>query len=98
MFALSLATVAFAAAASAIPTRRDTGPWCANLGVATIDSVPSFTLAAYNATGTNTNTTGEPLVLGQAGAISGGGYLRWLSVSAPCFPLQSVLTDNCYVI
>ena len=76
MLAFSLITVAFAAVASALPTakRAILGPWCDNLGGGAFDNVSNFTVAAYNTTGTNTNTTGAPLVLGQAGAIDGASF------------------------
>ena len=76
MLAFSLLTVAFAAVASALPTakRAILGPWCDNLGGGAFDNVSNFTVAAYNTTGTNTNTTGAPLVLGQAGAIDGASF------------------------
>ena len=82
MLAFSLLTVAFAAVASALPAakRSAPGPWCNNLGGGAFDNVANFTVAAYNTTGTNTNTTGAPLVLGQAGAIDGAS-LKVFSVS-----------------
>lgn len=76
MLALSLLTVAFAAVASAFPAAKRSAPgsWCNNLGGGAFDNVANFTVAAYNTTGTNTNTTGAPLVLGQAGAIDGASF------------------------
>ncbi|PIL34285.1 hypothetical protein GSI_03060 [Ganoderma sinense ZZ0214-1] len=75
MLAFSLLAVTFAAVASALPAaKRALGPWCDNLGGGAFDNVANFTVAAYNTTGTNTNTTGAPLVLGQAGAIDGASF------------------------
>ncbi|KAI1788575.1 hypothetical protein LXA43DRAFT_894395 [Ganoderma leucocontextum] len=76
MLAFSLLTAAFAAVASALPAakRAAPGPWCDNLGGGAFDSVANFTVAAFNATGTNTDTTGAPLVLGQAGAVDGASF------------------------
>ncbi|EJF56934.1 hypothetical protein DICSQDRAFT_112382 [Dichomitus squalens LYAD-421 SS1] len=72
MLAFGLLTAVLAAVASALPAaKRAPGAWCNGLGGGAFDSLSNFTLAAYNATGINTNTTGAPLVLGSAGAISG---------------------------
>lgn len=72
MFALSLLTLAFAASAAfAVPAMKRTSPSCTNLGGGAFDNAKTFTLAAYNTSLPNANTTGVPLVLGQAGAISG---------------------------
>ena len=84
MFAFGLLTFAFAATASvsvAFPAvkRAASGPWCNNLGIGAFDNQKNFTLTAYNTTLPNANTTGAPLVLGQAGAITGE-ELKVLSV------------------
>lgn len=59
--------------------RAAPGPWCDGLGPGAFDEAFNVTLAAWNTTGTNTNTTGAPLVLGSGGAISGASF-RHLSV------------------
>ncbi|KAI0654331.1 hypothetical protein C8Q70DRAFT_926020 [Cubamyces menziesii] len=54
----------------ATPMKRAApGPWCDGLGSGVFDTSSSFTLAAYNTTGPNTDSTGAPLVLGTAGAF-----------------------------
>ncbi|OBZ72803.1 hypothetical protein A0H81_06940 [Grifola frondosa] len=71
---LSLLVLALAGTSLALPApprRREPGAWCNNLGGGAFDIAYNFTLAAYNSTGTNTNSTGVPLVLGQAGATTG---------------------------
>ena len=81
MLAFSLLTATLAAVASALPAaKRAPGPWCDGLGGGAFDTLANFTLAAYNATGTNANSTGAPLVLGPAGAITGA-ELKDLAVS-----------------
>ncbi|KAM5530892.1 hypothetical protein V8D89_015424, partial [Ganoderma adspersum] len=52
---------------------------CDNLGGGVFDNVSNFTVATYNTTGTNTNTTGAPLVLRQAGAIDGASFKVFLT-------------------
>ncbi|RDX40628.1 hypothetical protein OH76DRAFT_1412848 [Lentinus brumalis] len=76
MFALNLLTLAFAAAATvALPAaKRDLAPSCNLLGGGAFDTATNFTLAAWNTTLPNANNTGVPLVLGQAGAISGAEF------------------------
>ena len=76
MFALNILTLAFAAtAAVALPAvKRDLAPSCNLLGGGAFDTAQNFTLAAWNTTLPNANNTGVPLVLGQAGAISGAEF------------------------
>ncbi|KAJ3490101.1 hypothetical protein NLI96_g1685 [Meripilus lineatus] len=50
------------------------GPQCDGLGPGAFDIAYNFTLAAYNTTFPNANSTGSPLVLGQAGAIPGASF------------------------
>jgi len=50
------------------------GPSCNGLGVGAFDVAANFSLAALNVTLPNVNTTGAPLVLGQAGAIDGATF------------------------
>ena len=90
MFAFNLLVLALGAASSvvALPTKRDTAPSCAGLGGGAFDTASNFTLSAYYTDESlNTNTTGVPLVLGQAGAISGASF-KVLSVrtrlGVPC--------------
>jgi len=66
---LVLATLSVAA-----PTARQipSGP-CANF-IGGFANATSFTLAALNVTLPNANTTGAPLVLGQAGAVDGAEF------------------------
>ncbi|KAJ3490100.1 hypothetical protein NLI96_g1686 [Meripilus lineatus] len=76
--AFALLALAFTGIASALPTiqKRDppTSPGCVGLGGGAFDNISSFTLAAYNKTLPNANSTGAPLVLGQAGAIVGASF------------------------
>lgn len=69
---LGLAVFTFA---SQLHVARQTEPvvgnWCAGLGGNTVDSLESFTLAAWNSTGNNANATGNPLVLSATGATRG---------------------------
>ena len=88
MFALNLLTLALGAASSALaaPAKRSLAPSCANLGGGAFDTADNFTFAAYYTDGPNANTTGVPLVLGQAGAIDGASF-KVLSVRpAPSLP------------
>lgn len=82
-----------AAAVSAAPTldarQFAPGPQCSGLGIAVFDIAYNFTLAAYNVTGPNTNDTGVPLVLGQAGAVDGASF-KILSVR----PLHQVVSPR----
>ncbi len=66
-----LATAAFAMPAS---KRQEPGPWCDGLGAGAFDVASGFSLAAYNTSTPNANTTGAPLVFGQAGATDGASY------------------------
>ena len=63
------------APALSFPVTRQTEPavgdWCTGLGGNTIDSLESFTLAAWNPAGNNQNDTGNPLVLSSTGASAG---------------------------
>jgi hypothetical protein len=72
--ALVLAPLAIAATSLAIPTARQlpSGP-CAHFAGG-FDTASNFTLAALNRTLPNANSTGAPLVLGQAGAIDGAEF------------------------
>ncbi|KAH9939753.1 uncharacterized protein BXZ73DRAFT_75924 [Epithele typhae] len=85
MFALSALSVALAAAASVagLPTFADKratasatlAPSCDGLGWGAFDTQANFTVAAlFVDSSKNTNTTGLPLVLGQAGATSGASF------------------------
>lgn len=72
---LSLLTLAFAAtSALAVPTSKLTSSACDGLGRGAFDNVATFTLAAWNSTLPNANSTGVPLVFGSAGAISGASF------------------------
>ncbi|KAI0364638.1 hypothetical protein BV20DRAFT_955777 [Pilatotrama ljubarskyi] len=66
--------------------RATPGPWCDGLGGGAFDEALDFTLAAYNATGPNTNTTGAPLVLASGGAISGAELRRFATYAS--FPFN----------
>ncbi|KAI0329508.1 hypothetical protein GY45DRAFT_1324954 [Cubamyces sp. BRFM 1775] len=66
----ALAAALSASSAMATPLKRATpGPSCDGLGSGAFDTSSSFTLAAYNTTGPNANSTGAPLVLGTAGVV-----------------------------
>lgn len=72
----------FFTACQALPTlesRQLPGPGCEGLGIGSFNTASNFTLAAWNKTLPNANSTGVPLVLAQAGA---GESFRVLSVSA----------------
>lgn len=79
----ALLPVAFLGVVTALPALqvRDppTGSWCNGLGGGAFDVINSFTLAAYNKTLPNANSTGAPLVLSQAGTVTGAQF-RVLSV------------------
>ncbi|OSD00304.1 hypothetical protein PYCCODRAFT_695093 [Trametes coccinea BRFM310] len=80
MLAFSVLAVALTAATSTLahPTvklpRAAPGPWCNGLGAGAFDEAFNFTIGAYNATGTNTNSTGAPIVVNSAGAIDGASF------------------------
>lgn len=77
---LALFPLALGALASPLPspslTSRQTapGPQCSGLGAGAFDIAYNFTLAAYNVTLPNANSTGAPLVIGQAGAVDGESF------------------------
>ena len=58
-------------------TEPAVGDWCTGLGGDTIDNIDNFTLAAWNSTGSNTNTTGNPLVLSSTGSTGGFSTDTW---------------------
>ncbi len=64
---LSLGTTASPMSIRQTPSR----PWCGDLGAGIFDIAYNFTLAAYNTSQPNANSTGAPLILGQDGAIQG---------------------------
>ncbi len=81
--ALALLPLALGALASPLGARQSQGAWCQGLGPGAFDIANNFTLAAYNSTLPNANSTGAPLVLGQNGAVDGAEF-KVLSVrSAP---------------
>ena len=67
--------------ASPFPVARQTEPavgdWCTGLGGNTIDNLDTFTLAAWNSTGSNVNATGNPLVLSSTGSTGGFSTHTW---------------------
>lgn len=78
-FTLALLPLALGAFATPV-TRQDAGPNCEVFGASGFASTAqNFTLAAWNTTGPNTNSTGVPLVIGHAGSIPGAS-LKQLSV------------------
>ncbi|KAH9895827.1 hypothetical protein C8Q73DRAFT_453470 [Cubamyces lactineus] len=93
MFAFTALAVALTATSTmAMPAKRaEPGPWCNGLGAGAFDEVPSFTLAAYNATGPNANSTGAPLVLGTAGAIDGAEF--WHFITEASWPYANTYTS-----
>ncbi|KAH9895929.1 hypothetical protein C8Q73DRAFT_643841 [Cubamyces lactineus] len=69
----------------ATPTKRATpGPWCDGLGSGAFDTSSSFTLAAYNTTGPNANSTGAPIVMGSDGAYVKAQF--WHFITAASWP------------
>ena len=58
-------------------TEPAVGDWCIGLGGDTIDNIDNFTLAAWNSTGSNTNSTGNPLVLSSTGSTGGFSTDTW---------------------
>ncbi|OBZ72771.1 hypothetical protein A0H81_06937 [Grifola frondosa] len=97
MFALIMLPFIAASAVIAVPTalhtRQTIAPWCEGFGDGVLDTAHNFTLAAYNTTLPNANSTGAPLVFGQAGAVDGASF-KVLSTSASYpfndFPLLSL--------
>lgn len=73
--------------------RSTPGPWCDGLGPGAFDIAYNFTLAAYNNTWPNTNTTGLPLVLGQNGATTGAEF-KVLSVRFNYLSLRYEKTND----
>ncbi|KAI0739463.1 hypothetical protein C8Q80DRAFT_1111192 [Daedaleopsis nitida] len=69
---------------------KRTSPSCNNLGGGAFDNAKTFTLAAYNTSLPNANTTGVPLVLGQAGAISGVSFKALSTITT--FPFDDYPT------
>ncbi|KAI8972411.1 hypothetical protein BD414DRAFT_425928 [Trametes punicea] len=51
-------------------SRATPGPWCNGLGAGAFDEAYNFSIGAYNTTGTNTNSTGAPIVVNSAGSFS----------------------------
>lgn len=85
-FTLALLPLALGAFATPV-TRQDAGPNCGVFGADGFASTAqNFTLAAWNTTGPNTNSTGVPLVIGHAGSIPGAS-LKQLSTYAS-FPFD----------
>jgi len=76
MFKSLIVSALLATATFAMPAakRQEPGPWCNGLGGGAFDVASGFTLAAYNTTTPNANTTGAPLVFGQAGAVDGAEF------------------------
>ena len=77
MIALNLLTLALGAVSAVVAapaSKRAMAPSCNGLGGGVFDTADNFTLAAYFTNGNNANDTGLPLVLGQAGAISGASF------------------------
>ncbi len=73
---LTLLPFALGAFASPIANlaRDEPGPWCNGLGPGAFDIAYNFTLGAYNSTLPNSNSTGAPVVMGQAGAVDGASF------------------------
>ncbi|KAI0919757.1 hypothetical protein AcW1_003076 [Taiwanofungus camphoratus] len=69
MYTPALLSLALASCSFALPTlKARAGPSCAGIGGGAFDVAHNFTLYAYNSTTSNTNSTGVPLVVGQAGS------------------------------
>ncbi|KAF8576279.1 hypothetical protein K439DRAFT_1622982 [Ramaria rubella] len=103
LFIVITLTAAFAPASSnaAATPRQLSNPCEAHFGGGGFNTLPSFTLAALNRTLLNANTTGAPLVLGQAGATGGAEFevfSTWASFQFNQWPTLSltngVLTAN----
>ncbi|KZT66901.1 hypothetical protein DAEQUDRAFT_767581 [Daedalea quercina L-15889] len=99
MFVFASLLSLFAASVSAMPTLsiRQNGASCTGLADGSTDSpLYNFTLAAYNTTSSNTNSTGAPLVLGwgPAGTSPAASeraistYAAWHSDEWPYFTLS----------
>ncbi|KAH9840745.1 uncharacterized protein C8Q71DRAFT_702151 [Rhodofomes roseus] len=54
---------------------QSTADWCQGLGPGAFDTAPNFTLAAYDTSGSNANTTGVPLVLTETSLDSDTAYM-----------------------
>ncbi|OCH89963.1 hypothetical protein OBBRIDRAFT_777746 [Obba rivulosa] len=98
---LALLPLACVSAVSASPVSRSLlharqhqpGPWCDGLGAGVFDIAPNVTLAALNSTLPNANSTGAPLVMGQAGAVDGASFKilsTWASFPFNDFPTMSL--------
>ncbi|TCD71102.1 hypothetical protein EIP91_000196 [Steccherinum ochraceum] len=90
MFMLSTLTTLILAAATgsrALPTamlerRQLPGPGCETFGLGAFNTANNFTIAAWNKTLPNANTTGVPLVLGEASGEDAESSFRVLSTLA----------------
>ncbi|KAL1943735.1 hypothetical protein VTO73DRAFT_4180 [Trametes versicolor] len=102
MLALSLLALGLSAVSTmAFPAvklpRAAPGPWCDGLGPGAFDEAFNVTLAAWNTTGTNTNTTGAPLVLGSGGSITGASFRHlstWASYPFNDYPSVSLVNGT----
>ncbi|PSR77075.1 hypothetical protein PHLCEN_2v8064 [Hermanssonia centrifuga] len=94
---LTLLPFALGAFASPIANlaRDEPGPWCNGLGPGAFDIAYNFTLDAYNSTLPNSNSTGAPVVIGQAGAVDGASFKifsTWASYPYNDYPNFSLLS------
>ncbi|KAI0819734.1 hypothetical protein BC628DRAFT_1401273 [Trametes gibbosa] len=98
LVALGLSAISAVAAFPAVKLPRAApGPWCNGLGVGAFDEATNVTLAAWNSTGTNTNSTGAPLVLATGGSITGIEFRRmatWASFPFNDFPTVSLVNGT----
>ena len=71
----SLLPLALSAVAFPVARQIEPSAWCPlTLGAGIFDIAYNFTLAAYNITLPNANSTGAPLVVGYGGAIVGAEF------------------------
>ncbi|CAL1702399.1 unnamed protein product [Somion occarium] len=92
---LAFSSVSFAAALPTTTSLRNIQrsiprPWCDGLGGGAFDEQPNLSLAAYNTSLPNANSTGAPIVLGQAGAIAGAEFKTYASYPYNDFPTFSL--------
>ena len=73
---LAMTTAAFAVALPHGLVTSD-AEWCQGLGGGAFDTAPNFTLAAYDITGQNSNSTGAPLVLTEASTDGSNVYMAF---------------------
>ncbi|TFK49273.1 hypothetical protein OE88DRAFT_1662716 [Heliocybe sulcata] len=100
MFSSTLVfALCFFSAVAAAPSSVSSLPGCSGLGANASNTLASFTLAALNTSLPNANSTGAPLVLGQAGAIDGATFevlSTWATFPYNDWPTLSLVNGGLY--